>query len=107
MLQIYLKPPMISLWKKTNTLIIKSYSTDSKHTRKDSNELEELTDVFDYPDQQVKFPDFQIELDYFGIELPPGAYELVEIKALIKQKFVVLIYKVDDINKTVKPKFTF
>ena len=36
--------------------------------------------------QQIHVPDFGIEHDSFGIELTPGAYELVDINASIKQK---------------------
>ena len=71
---------------KTNTLITKSYTKKKKKlTRKDFNQLKELIEVFNYPDQQMHIPDFEIEQDFFGIQLTPGAYELVDINASIKQ----------------------
>ena len=71
---------------KTNTLITKSYTKKKKKlTRKDFNQLKELIEVFNYPDQQIHIPDFEIEHDSFGIQLTPGAYELVDINASIKQ----------------------
>ena len=72
---------------KTNTLITNSYTKKKKKlTRKDFNQLKELIEVFNYPDQQIHIPDFEIEHDSFGIQLTPGAYELVDINASVKQK---------------------
>ena len=72
---------------KTNTLITDSYSKKKKKlTRKDVNQLKQLTEVFNYPNQQIHIPDFEIEHDSFGIQLIPGAYELVDINNAIKQK---------------------
>ena len=72
---------------KTNTLITNSYTKKKKKlTRKDFNQLKELIEVFNYPDQQIHIPDFEIEHDSFGIQLRPGAYELVDINASVKQK---------------------
>ena len=71
---------------KTNTLITNSYSNKKKLTRKNFNQLKELIEVFNYPNQQLHIPDFEIEHDSFGIQLTPGAYELVDINASIKQK---------------------
>ena len=71
---------------KTNTLITYSYTKKKKkHTRKDFNQLKKLIEVFNYPDQQIHIPDFEIEHDSFGIQLTPGAYELVDINASVKQ----------------------
>ena len=71
---------------KTNTLITNSYTKKKKKlTRKDFNQLKELIEVFNYPDQQIHIPDFEIEHDSFGIQLTPGAYELVDINASVKQ----------------------
>ena len=71
---------------KTNKLITNSYTKKKKKlTRKDFNQLKELIDVFNYPDQQIHIPDFEIEHDSFGIQLIPGAYELVNINASVKQ----------------------
>ena len=71
---------------KTNTLITNSYIKKKKKlTRKDFNQLKELIEVFNYPDQQIRIPDFEIEHDSFGIQLTPGAYELVDINASVKQ----------------------
>ena len=42
---------------------------------------------FNYPDQQIHIPDFEIEHDSFGIQLTPGAYELVDMNASVKQIF--------------------
>ena len=71
---------------KTNTLITNSYTKKKKKlTRKDFNQLKELIQVFNYPNQQIHIPDFEIEHDSFGIQLTPGAYELVDINASIKQ----------------------
>ena len=72
---------------KTNTLITDSYSKKKKKlTRKDVNQLKQLTEVFNYPNQQIHIPDFEIEHDSFGIQLIPGAYELVDINNANKQK---------------------
>ena len=71
---------------KTNTLITNSYTKKRKKlTRKDFNQLKELIEVFNYPNQQIHIPDFEIEHDSFGIQLTPGAYELVDINASVKQ----------------------
>ena len=71
---------------KTNTLITNSYTKKKKKfTRKDFKQLKELIEVFNYPDQQIHIPDFEIEHDSFGIQLTPGAYELVDINASVKQ----------------------
>ena len=71
---------------KTNTLITNSYTKKKKKlTRKDFNQLKDLIEVFNYPDQQIHIPDFEIEHDSFGIQLTPGAYELVDINASVKQ----------------------
>ena len=71
---------------KTNTLITNSYTKKKKKlTRKDFNQLKELIEVFNYPYQQIHIPDFEIEHDSFGIQLTPGAYELVDINASVKQ----------------------
>ena len=71
---------------KTNTLITNSYTKKKKKlTRKDFNQLKDLFEVFNYPDQQIHIPDFEIEHDSFGIQLTPGAYELVDINASVKQ----------------------
>ena len=72
------------LGKKTKKFMRNSYYTNSKPTRKDFNDSNELIEVFICPDQQIKIPYFEIELDYIRMELPPGAYELVEINAFIK-----------------------
>ena len=56
-----------------------------KLTRKDFNQLKELIEVFNYPNQQIHIPDFEIEHDSFGKQLKPGAYELVDINASVKQ----------------------
>ena len=74
------------LIEKTNTLITNSYTKKKKkHTRKDFNQLKELIEVFNYPGQQIHILDFEIEHDSFGIQLTPGAYELVDINASVKQ----------------------
>ena len=53
---------------KTNTLITNSYTKRKKKlTRKDFNQLKELIEVFNYPDQQIHIPDFEIEHDSFGV----------------------------------------
>ena len=71
---------------KTNTLLTDSYSKKKKKlTRKDVNQLKQLPEVFNDPNQQIHIPDFEIEHDSFGIQLVPGAYELVDINASIKQ----------------------
>ena len=71
---------------KTNTLITNSYTKKKKKlTRKDFNQLKELIEVFNYPDQQIHIADFEVEHDSFGIQLTPGAYELVDINASVKQ----------------------
>ena len=71
---------------KTNTLITNSYTKKkNKLTRKDFNQLKELIEVFNYPDQQIHIPDFEIEHDSFGIQLTPGAYDIVDINASVKQ----------------------
>ena len=71
---------------KTNTLITNSYTKKKKKlTRKDFNQLKELIEVFNYPDQQIHIPDFEIEHGSFGIQLIPGANELVDINASVKQ----------------------
>ena len=81
---------------KTNTLITNSYSKKKKKlTRKDFNQLKELIEVFKYPNQQIHFPDFEIEHDSFGIQLVPGAFELVNINASVKQKIADSDFKIN------------
>ena len=71
---------------KTNTLITNSYTKKKKKLiRKDFNQLKELIEVLNYSDQQIHIPDFEIEHDSFGIQLTPGAHELVDINASVKQ----------------------
>ena len=71
---------------KTNTLITNSYTKKKKKlTRKDFNQLKKSIEVFNYPNQQIHIPGFEIEHDSFGIQLTPGAYELVDINASVKQ----------------------
>ena len=51
---------------KTNTLITNSYIKKKKKlTRKDFNQLKELIEVFNYPNEQIPIPDFGIEHDSF------------------------------------------
>ena len=70
---------------KTNTLLTNRFSKKKKKlTRKDFNQLKELIEVFNYPNEQIPIPDFEIEHDSFGIQLTPGSYELVDINALRK-----------------------
>ena len=69
--------------KKTNKLITNNYSEKKKLTRKNFNHLKELIEAFNYPLQQIHVADFEIEHDSFGTELPPRAYELVDITASI------------------------
>ena len=59
-----------------------------KLTRKDPNQLKELIEVFNYPNQRRHIPDFEIEHDSFGIQLVPGAYEVVDINASIQYQSI-------------------
>ena len=62
--------------------------------------------IFNYLDQRIRIPDFEIENDSFGIELPPEAYELVDINAFKKRKIVDSDFKIVDINNVIKPNFS-
>ena len=50
-----------------------------------------MIEVFNSPIKQIHLPEFQFEHDSFGRELPPGAYELVDINASIKQKQILIL----------------
>ena len=92
---------------KTNTLITNSYSKKLKRkklTRKNFNQLKELIEVINYPNEQIPIPDFEIEHDSFGIQLTPGAYELVDINASIKQKTADSDFKFNIIHDTISMK---
>ena len=75
-----------------------------KLPRKDFNQLKELIEVFNYPNQQIHFPDFEIKHDSVGIQLVPGAYELVDINASVYQIITDSDFKINIIPDTISMK---
>ena len=77
---------------KINKLMVDSYSKNKKLSNFDSNELKKVIKDFylkakfhtlDTQQNSVNIPEF--ETVYFEVQLPPGAYELVDINNTIKQ----------------------
>ena len=93
-----------------NNFLVGSYSKRKKLTRKDFNQLNELIDQINKDQQstvgasRVNITKYEYEIldNFFEIELPPGAYELVEINTTIKQKFLILILNLNSIQKQIQ-----
>ena len=77
---------------KINKLIFDSYSKDKKLSSFDFNELKKVIKDFylkakfhnlDIQQNSINIPEF--ETVYFDVQLPPGAYELVDINNTIRQ----------------------
>ena len=93
---------------KVSTIITNSYSGNNKLARKDFNDLKELVEANNqqYTKHPMTIPEFEVQDNSIEIELPPGVYELVDIKNAIKQKLHESDYdfKIDIIPNTISMK---
>ena len=91
------------------TFIVDSHSENKKFIRKYFHYLRKTIDQLNRDHQIVNISQFELEIldNFIEVELPPGAYELVDINNIVKQilsesKFNTLTFGIDANTKSMK-----